>query len=492
MNQSLIAGRYRLDEALAEGGMATLYRAWDTSLRRPVAVKLLRQETTLSQAEREVFLRDARAIARFNHPSVMMVHDGGMVDGLPFLVMELLPGGSLRDRLKSGPLPVEEARKIAQGLASALEAAAVEGIRLPELRPEHILFDEVGRARLADLGIGEADSAIGESDSVATDVEPRSSVYLLGVLLYEMLTGVHPASTPAMEPGAPAPTTPAPPQLINPAVPETLGQVVLRALAPDPVERFASSAELGVALDSQAPAHPAPARARPLSPRRPARTPDPARSSRRTVMVALGALVCMALLLWGASTRMATHLLSETEQPAYPPPFGAELAGAEPDPSPAAPAAQTEADADEETGGEVAVTADGVFLPAVQQGPQPEPLPPPAGDAITVDESGYPPPPGTKPPPPPLGENDRIYTINIRTYSHFVATLRGLAQHVDYDLYLYDQEARELARSTAEGNAPEEIQLELPAGTYDLRVHHYAGPPNTRYNLRWRWTPASP
>jgi eukaryotic-like serine/threonine-protein kinase len=148
--------------------MATLYRAWDTSLRRPVALKLLRQETALSQAEREAFLRDARAIARFNHPSVMMVHDGGMVDGLPFLVMELLPGGTLRERLKSGPIPVEEARGIGKGLAAALEAAAVEGIRLPELRPEHILFDDDGRARLADLGIGEASSAIGAGESPET------------------------------------------------------------------------------------------------------------------------------------------------------------------------------------------------------------------------------------------------------------------------------------------------------------------------------------
>src|SRR5690606_35893299 len=105
----ILADRYRLDEILGEGGMATVYRAWDLRLDRPVAVKVLRPKETLSEDEREAFLREARTIARLNHPNVVGVYDAGVADGRPYLVLELLPRATLRQRLARGPLPVSEA-----------------------------------------------------------------------------------------------------------------------------------------------------------------------------------------------------------------------------------------------------------------------------------------------------------------------------------------------------------------------------------------------
>ncbi|HBY93974.1 MAG TPA: serine/threonine protein kinase, partial [Chloroflexi bacterium] len=112
----ILNDRYRLDDVIGEGGMATVYRAWDLRLDRPVAIKVMRPQTMLSEAGREAFLREARTVARLNHPNVVAVYDAGVADGRPYLVMELLSGLTLRQRLARGPLPTGEALRIARGL----------------------------------------------------------------------------------------------------------------------------------------------------------------------------------------------------------------------------------------------------------------------------------------------------------------------------------------------------------------------------------------
>ncbi|HRQ39072.1 MAG TPA: protein kinase [Chloroflexota bacterium] len=208
--------RYEIKRELGRGGMASVYEAYDPQFQRPVAVKLLPREFLHDPEFRARFTREARTIAALEHPAIVPVYDFGEEDGQPFLVMRLMTGGSLTDRLANGPLPIDEAAEILKRIGSALDRAHSQGIIHRDLKPGNILFDHYGDAFLADFGIARiaaAGSQLTASGSLVgtptymspeqvygnKELDGRSDIYALGVILYQMLTGEIPfdADTPA-------------------------------------------------------------------------------------------------------------------------------------------------------------------------------------------------------------------------------------------------------------------------------------------------------
>jgi eukaryotic-like serine/threonine-protein kinase len=201
MEQHTIAGRYRLDEMLGRGGMSEVWAATDTELGRRVALKLLAPEADTARFERE-----ARAVASLGHPNITQLYDYGEEDGRPYMVLEYLPGGTLEERLHDGqPLPDRETTQIAAELASGLAHAHSRGVVHRDLKPANVLFDEEGRAKLADFGIArmaagegtftEAGTLLGTAAYISPEqaagapASAASDVYSFGVMLYRMLTG---------------------------------------------------------------------------------------------------------------------------------------------------------------------------------------------------------------------------------------------------------------------------------------------------------------
>ena len=208
----LVDGRYLVDARLARGGMATVYRAMDTRLDRPVALKVMHPGLAADHAFVERFIREARSAARLSHPGVVAVFDQGADDGNVFLVMEYVPGRTLRDLLRQrGRLTPREAFDIQEPVLSALAAAHDAGIVHRDIKPENVLLADDGRIKVADFGL--ARSALTSGGSNATQgvvmgtvaylapeqvergaADPRSDVYSAGILLYEMLVGAPPYS----------------------------------------------------------------------------------------------------------------------------------------------------------------------------------------------------------------------------------------------------------------------------------------------------------
>jgi serine/threonine-protein kinase len=264
--REILDGRYRLDEIIGQGGMATVYRARDLRLNRPLAAKVMRPQAGLSEAVQADFLREARIIARLNHPNVVALHDAGITDGgRPYLIMELLPGTTLRDRLSQGPLPVEEALRVALGVAAALDTAHGRGILHLDVKPENILFDGSGTPKLSDFGISHSlaeepsrtkNSLFGTAAYLAPEqvrngpLDARADVYGLGLLLYEMLAGARPfwGETPMQQATQRLVVDPPALKDLNPAVTPALSRVVMRALERDPARRFGSMADFALAL----------------------------------------------------------------------------------------------------------------------------------------------------------------------------------------------------------------------------------------------------
>lgn len=208
--------RYEVFEQLGRGGMAAVYRARDPRFKRQVAIKLLPREFLHDPNFKARFVREAQTVARLEHPAIVPVHDFGEHEGQPYLVMRHMGGGSLADWIERGPLRVEEAAAVIMRVAAALDYAHGRGVIHRDLKPGNILFDEAGHAYLADFGIAqlaEATLALTKSgvyigtpaymspEQVRGDLEldGRSDVYALGIILFEMLTGRQPytADTPA-------------------------------------------------------------------------------------------------------------------------------------------------------------------------------------------------------------------------------------------------------------------------------------------------------
>ena len=198
-------GRYRLDAQIGSGGMSTVYRAFDAVLERRVAVKLMHREIAADTDQLERFRREARAVAQLSHPHIVGVIDAGEEDGRPYIVFEYVEGETLKDRIRRmGRLPIDEAIAYAIEIARALNAAHARHIVHRDVKPQNVLIDEEGSAKVTDFGIARSldeegltaeGRVLGTTDYVSPeqalghDVNGQSDIYSLGVVLFEMLTG---------------------------------------------------------------------------------------------------------------------------------------------------------------------------------------------------------------------------------------------------------------------------------------------------------------
>ena len=264
--QAGLKGRYTIERPLGEGGMAVVYLAGDLRHDRHVALKVLRPELA-SEIGAERFLREIRIAAGLNHPHILPLYDSGEADGFLFYVMPNMEGRSLRERLdRERQLPLDEALRITQEVASALDYAHRQGIVHRDIKPENILLHE-GLAMVADFGIGKAASAaegaitqtgiaVGtptymspEQASAEHEVDGRSDLYSLGCVLYEMLAGEAPYTGPTAQAIiAKRFIAPIPHVKVMRDVPEPVDAAVTRALARTPVDRFPSAVEFAAAL----------------------------------------------------------------------------------------------------------------------------------------------------------------------------------------------------------------------------------------------------
>jgi eukaryotic-like serine/threonine-protein kinase len=205
---TLLCNRFRLEERIGSGGMSTVYRAFDETLERWVAIKVLHADMLQDDAQLERFRREARAAARLSDPHVVTVIDAGEDDGRPFIVFEYVEGETLKARIRRfGRLPVAEAIAYAIEIGRALEAAHAERIVHRDVKPQNVLIDPEGRAKVTDFGIARslgldgltaAGRVLGTTDYVAPEqaigegATEQSDIYSLGICLWEMLTGYVP------------------------------------------------------------------------------------------------------------------------------------------------------------------------------------------------------------------------------------------------------------------------------------------------------------
>ncbi len=263
MQQELLDGRYGIVGLLGSGGMAKVYLAHDEVLGREVALKVLRDQYAENDEFVERFRREAQAAASLSHPNIVAIYDRGCSrEGSYYIVMEYVPGGTLKDLIvRNGPLEPDLAARIAAQIAGALGAAHDRGVIHRDVKPQNVLLTASGDVKVTDFGIARAASAsslsgtsvilgtvsyMSPEQAMGKVVGPRSDLYSLGVVLHEMLTGSVPfkAETPIAvsmkhlnEPAPPLRET-------NPRVPEGLNAVRSKLLAKNPEDRYASSAEV--------------------------------------------------------------------------------------------------------------------------------------------------------------------------------------------------------------------------------------------------------
>jgi beta-lactam-binding protein with PASTA domain/predicted Ser/Thr protein kinase len=262
---TLVDARYRLVRRLGSGGMADVWLAEDTELSRKVAIKVLHERFAQDSSFVERFRREAASAAGLQHPNVVGVFDRGEFDGSYYIAMEYVEGSSLKELIDRG-LNVPQAIEIARQILAAARFAHEHGIVHRDIKPHNVIVDPQGRVRVLDFGIARAGaSEITQTGSVmgtaqylspeqaqGLEVGPASDIYSVGVVLYEMLTGRVPfagesAVAVALKQVSEQAT---PPSAVNQAVPPALDRVVLRALAKDPANRFASAQEFSNALDA--------------------------------------------------------------------------------------------------------------------------------------------------------------------------------------------------------------------------------------------------
>jgi len=266
---TLVAGRYHLEARLGAGGMGEVRAAVDEALDRPVAIKFLRPALADDAPLRARFEREARAAARVAHPNVVTVFDVGEHDDVPFIVMEQLSGRTLADELADGALAAPRVRTLGLEVLGAVAAAHRLGVIHRDLKPANILLTDDGHAKVADFGIAKVaedasatTTGLGFGTAAYTAPErlrgepatPASDVYAVGVVLFEALTGraAFRADTPlalaALVAEGRAPFRPEDRATREPV----LVDVVERAMAPDPAERFGTAAEMAAALGAPA------------------------------------------------------------------------------------------------------------------------------------------------------------------------------------------------------------------------------------------------
>ena len=251
-----LAGRYRLDVLIAEGGFAQVWRAYDLELHRAVAVKVPKP-SRLDSAE--AFMAEARRVARLKHPGIVPVHDVGREDGTCFIVSEFVEGGSLGEFLAKKSITQQQATQWITEIADALDYAHKNGVIHRDIKPANILIDHHGRALLADFGIAQSATKTGKfAPSIGTlrymspeqlegkEVDSRSDIYSLGVVLHELLTGKLPYTS--TEPNILRQEIVAGAKIGTVSLPADLHRICLKALERDPAARYSSAAKFAADL----------------------------------------------------------------------------------------------------------------------------------------------------------------------------------------------------------------------------------------------------
>jgi serine/threonine-protein kinase len=260
--ETILAGRYRLIRLIDRGGMAEVWEGRDEILDRPVAVKVLHPKLAGNEEFQERFRLEAVSAARLSHPNIVSTYDTGIDEGVAYIVMELVPGHPLRETLRNeGPLSPARAVAIAAAVADALDAAHRAGIVHRDVKPGNILVTDDGRVKVADFGIAKAatDADLTQSGALlgtAKYVPPehvegrpqdrRSDVYGLGVVLYEMLCGRPPFTGESDMAVAfqHAHADPVRPRQLRGDIPRKLENVVLKAMAKSPEQRYPTAGDL--------------------------------------------------------------------------------------------------------------------------------------------------------------------------------------------------------------------------------------------------------
>src|ERR671931_119641 len=259
---TLISDRFRLEEKIGAGGMSTVYRAYDPTLERWVAIKLMHRDISTDPDQLERFRREARAVARLNHPHLVTVIDAGEDEGTPYIVFEYVEGETLKERIRRfGRLPVPEAVAYAIEMFRALSSAHARRLVHRDIKPQNVLIDEEGRAKVTDFGIARSLEAhgltapgrvLGTTDYVSPEqalgheVTEQSDVYSLGICLYEMLTGEVPFKADTQVAVAmkhvrePMPDV----QRVRPEISAALAVVVERATAKETANRYRTVSEM--------------------------------------------------------------------------------------------------------------------------------------------------------------------------------------------------------------------------------------------------------
>jgi len=267
---SLFAG-YRIEGLLARGGMGVVYKATDVDLDRTVALKIIAPEYTQNAEAVARFKSEARLAASLEHPNIVPIHRGGEFDGVLYLAMRLVPGTNLRELIDRGPLAMDRIERIITQVADALDVAHQSGLVHRDVKPANILISGEGEGEhehvyLTDFGLtkrlGSAGSLtrtgtwVGTPDYVAPEqiqdgsVDGRTDVYALGCVLYEMLTGsvAFPRDTDVAKLWAHVSDSPPPPSIKRPELVKAFDEVVARATAKDPDQRYAKPSELAAAV----------------------------------------------------------------------------------------------------------------------------------------------------------------------------------------------------------------------------------------------------
>jgi eukaryotic-like serine/threonine-protein kinase len=270
-------GHYRIESKLGEGGMGVVYKAHDSRLGRPVAIKILPPDRLADSAGKQRFIREARAASALNHPGIVTIHDVGSEDGMDFIVMEYIDGRTLDALIAPKGMPAAQMLRHATQIAGALAAAHGAGILHRDLKPSNVMITVDGRTKILDFGVAKllepADSQSGATTLAAPltedrvlvgtaaymspeqaegrKVDARSDIFSFGIVLYEMATGLKPFTGDSRlsllsrivndDPKAP--------REIVTSVPPELERVVLRCLRKDPARRFQTTADLAVALE---------------------------------------------------------------------------------------------------------------------------------------------------------------------------------------------------------------------------------------------------
>ncbi|MCI9857804.1 Stk1 family PASTA domain-containing Ser/Thr kinase [Microbacterium proteolyticum] len=276
----VLSGRYRVDDLIGRGGMASVYRGYDQTLGRTVAIKILKSDLAGDAAFRTRFRLEAQAASRMAHPTIVRVFDAGEdtetgVDGVerpvPYIVMELVHGRLLKDVIGQGKVPTDDALRYVDGILEALEYSHRAGVVHRDIKPGNVMIAESGRVKVMDFGIARAvsdsSSTVAETTAIVgtaayfspeqakgESVDARADLYSTGVVLYELLTGRTPfrGDTPVAVAYQHVSEAPLPPSEIDESIPRALDAIVLRALAKDPFQRPQDAASFREALDETA------------------------------------------------------------------------------------------------------------------------------------------------------------------------------------------------------------------------------------------------